>query len=338
MINIAINGFGRIGRSIMRAALQQKYKEHINIIAINDINEWEILSYLLEYDTTHGTLPFEVSHSAHTLTLTNNQSTYPPIRTFNHTHPDELDFAAVGADIVIESSGQFLDSKQLTHHCQKGVKKVILSATPSDNMPTFALGANHTLYSSQPIISNASCTANALAPLCKIINECFGIEMASFCIMHSYTNEQSLLDSVYPHNKRRSRAAAQNIIPTHTGAIDALTRVLPELEGKLGGHSVRVPVSNVLLLDITFILSHPTNTTKLNESIINASKTTMKNIIGIDLKQGVSSDFIGNPHSVVFAPDLSYIVNGNMARIIAWCDNEWGYANRVLDMAQFISS
>lgn len=338
MINIAINGFGRIGRSIMRVALQHKYKEHIGIVAINDINDWEILSYLLENDTTHRTLPFEVSHTSNTLILKNNHNTYPPIRTFNHSNPKELDFAACGADIVIESSGQFLDSKQLTHHCEKGIKRVILSATPTDNMPTFALGVNHTLYAKESIISNASCTANALAPLCKIIDECFGIEVASFCIMHSYTNEQSLLDSVYPTNKRRSRAAAQNIIPTHTGATRTLMRILPELEGKIDGHSVRVPISNVLLIDITFNLSRQTTITELNNALINASKTSMKGIIGIDSKQGVSSDFIGNPHSVIFAPDLSYIVNGNMARVMAWCDNEWGYANRLLDMAQFISS
>ena len=330
MINIAINGFGRIGRSIVRSSLP--YKEQIRIVAINDIYDWEILSYLLEHDSTHRTLPFGTTYQNHTLSFT--QSNLPPIATLNHKDSKALDFAVFGADIVIESSGQFLDTPSIAHHCQKGIKNVILCASPTDNMPIFACGVNDDTYNGEAIFSNASCTANALAPLCKVIDESFGIETMSFCIIHSYTNEQSLLDSVYPNDKRRSRAAAQNIIPTSTGATHSLTLLLPTLQGKVGGHSVRVPVSNVLLLDITFMLSAPAHAKALNESIINASQSTMKGIIGIDTKQGVSSDFIDNPHSVVFAPDLTYAVSENMLRVMAWCDNEWGYANRVLDMVR----
>ncbi|TLD96333.1 aldehyde dehydrogenase [Helicobacter jaachi] len=340
MINIAINGFGRIGRSILRALLAQQEAlredmKHINIVAINDINDWQILSYLLAHDTTHGALPYEVTHAQNTLFI--KDSPLPPIPTLNCATPSELDFSTFGADIVIESSGQFLDMHSLEHHCQKGIKKVILSAAPQDNMPMFALGVNHTLYNNEPIFSNASCTANALAPLCKIIDEHFGIDLASFCITHSYTNEQSLLDSVYPHDKRRSRAAAQNIIPTSTGATSALLRLLPSLQGKVGGHSVRVPVSNVLLLDISFVLSRQANAQAINKRIIHESEHTMRGIIGIDRDYGVSSDFIGNPHSVVFVPDLTYMVSDKMVRIMAWCDNEWGYANRMLDMVRFCS-
>ncbi|RDU59453.1 type I glyceraldehyde-3-phosphate dehydrogenase [Helicobacter marmotae] len=329
MVKIAINGFGRIGRSILRAALQ---RENIHIVAINDVQNWEILSYLLEHDSTHGLLPFAPTYANNTLTL--NKSGIPPIATLNCNSKEKLNFAAFGADVVIESSGQFLDAKSLEHHCQKGIKRVILSASPTDNMPMFALGVNEHSYKGEQIFSNASCTANALAPLCKVIAQTFGIDMMSFCITHSYTNEQSLLDSVYPNDKRRSRAAAQNIIPTSTGATSTLKRLLPELEGKVEGHCVRVPVSNVLLLDITFMLSSPTSTKALNECIIHASQNEMKGIIDIDVKEGVSSDFIGNPHSVIFVPDLSYVLNGTMARVMAWCDNEWGYANRVLDIAQ----
>ena len=333
MINIAINGFGRIGRSIMRVALMREdIRKHMRIVAINDICNWEILCYLLEHDSTHGILPFAPTFDKNTLKFSHQD--IPPITTLNHKDSQNLDFAALGADIVLESSGVFLDSQSLTHHCQKGVKKVILCASPTDSMPIFAQGVNESEYNGEIIFSNASCTANALAPLCKIIDNEFGIESMSFCITHSYTNEQSLLDSVYPNDKRRSRAAAQNIIPTSTGATNTLIRLLPKLQGKVGGHSVRVPVSNVLLLDITFILSSQTSQDTLNKCLIQVSKNEMKGIIGIDSKQGVSSDFIGNPHSVVFVPDLSYIVNGNMARIMAWCDNEWGYANRVLDMAK----
>ncbi len=340
MINIAINGFGRIGRSILRASLLDKDMcEDIRIVAINDIHDWEILSYLLERDSTHGALGLETTHSQNTLKI----ESFPPIHTLTQSNPTKLDFAALGADIVLESSGKFLDSKTLAHHCQKGVKqkdmtKVMLCASPTDDMPTFALGVNHTQYKGESIFSNASCTANALAPLCKILNQDFGIELMSFCITHSYTNEQSLLDSVYPNDKRRSRAAAQNIIPTSTGASGTLIRLLPELQGKIAGHSVRVPVPNVLLLDITLTLSRHITTQNLHQSLIAAAQDSMKGIIDIDYKQGVSSDFIGNPHSVVFVPDLSYVLNGKMARIMAWCDNEWGYANRVLDMARFCVS
>ena len=345
MINIAINGFGRIGRSILRASLLRKDMcEDIRIVAINDIHDWEILSYLLKRDSTHGALGLEVKYSQNTL----KQNTLeieglPPIHTLTQSNPNNLDFAALGADIILESSGKFLDSKTLAHHCQKGVKqkgitKVMLCASPTDDMPTFALGVNHTQYKGESIFSNASCTANALAPLCKILNQDFGIELMSFCITHSYTNEQSLLDSVYPNDKRRSRAAAQNIIPTSTGASGTLIRLLPELKGKIAGHSVRVPVPNVLLLDITLTLSRHITTQNLHQSLIAAAQDSMKGIIDIDYNQGVSSDFIGNPHSVVFVPDLSYVLNGKMARIMAWCDNEWGYANRVLDMARFCVS
>lgn len=340
MINVAINGFGRIGRSILRASLLDKDMcEDIRIVAINDIHDWEILSYLLERDSTHRALGLEVKYSQNTLEIEG----LPPIHTLTQSNPTKLDFAALGADIVLESSGKFLDSKTLAHHCQKGVKqknmtKVMLCASPTDDMPTFALGVNHTQYSGESIFSNASCTANALAPLCKILNQDFGIELMSFCITHSYTNEQSLLDSVYPNDKRRSRAAAQNIIPTSTGASGTLIRLLPELQGKIAGHSVRVPVPNVLLLDITLTLSRHITTQNLHQSLIAAAQDSMKGIIDIDYKQGVSSDFIGNPHSVVFVPDLSYVLNGKMARIMAWCDNEWGYANRVLDMARFCVS
>ncbi|QOQ96712.1 type I glyceraldehyde-3-phosphate dehydrogenase [Helicobacter cinaedi] len=340
MINIAINGFGRIGRSILRASLLRKDMcEDIRIVAINDIHDWEILSYLLEQDSTHGALGLEVKYSQNTLEIEG----LPPIHTLTQSNPNNLDFAALGADMILESSGKFLDSKTLAHHCKKGIKqkgitKVMLCTSPTDGMPTFALGVNHTQYSGESIFSNASCTANALAPLCKILNQDFGIELMSFCITHSYTNEQSLLDSVYPNDKRRSRAAAQNIIPTSTGASGTLIRLLPELKGKIAGHSVRVPVPNILLLDITLTLSRHITTQNLHQSLISAAQDSMKGIIDIDYKQGVSSDFIGNPHSVVFVPDLSYVLNGKMARIMAWCDNEWGYANRVLDMARFCVS
>lgn len=333
MTHIAINGFGRIGRSILRASLQ---REDIRVVAINDVHEWQTLAYLLEHDSTHGALGLRAIHRDNALILQDSTKAdvLPPIHTLTQVRAQELDFAALGADIVLESSGQFLNTPALTHHCQKGVKKVMLCASPTDDMPTFALGINHTQCKGEAIFSNASCTANAIAPLCKVLDECFGIELMSFCITHSYTNDQPLLDSAYPNDKRRSRAAAVNIIPTSTGAASTLIRLLPHLKNKIQGHSVRVPVPNVLLLDMTITLSRKTSTKELNLSLIQAAQGSMRGIIDIDERQGVSSDFIGNPHSVVFVPDLSYVLHGTMARVMAWCDNEWGYANRVLDMVQ----
>lgn len=330
MIHIAINGFGRIGRSITRIALN--LKEPFRIVAINDICDWEILSYLLERDSTHGHLGVEVNRDKDKLIFKHND--IPPIHICNNKDSQILDFAAFGADIVIESSGQFLDTNALLHHCKKGVKKVILAAPPIDDMPTFAMGVNDSAYKNEAIFSNASCTANAIAPICKVIDRHFGIDMMSFCITHSYTNEQSLLDSVYPNDKRRSRAAAQNIIPTHTGATNALVRLLPHLKDKIAGHSVRVPVSNVILCDMTFILRSTLTQKMLVNVLIEAANSDMKGIIGIDNRYGVSSDFIGDAHSVIVAPDLCYVLKGNMARILTWSDNEYGYANRVLDIAR----
>ena len=331
MINLAINGFGRIGRSIMRVALECN---DVQVVAVNDIGDWEILSYLLENDSTHKKLPYEVLYHNHTLSLSNHSN--PPIHTLNHTQSQNIDFAQYGADIVIESSGKFLQTSQLTHHLQKNIKRVILSSPASDLMPTFVLGVNERQYQREMIVSNSSCTANAIAPICKILDETFGIQSATLTTIHSYTNDQPLLDSVYANDKRRSRAAAQNIIPTSTGAANAVMRVLPQLEGKLHGYSVRVPASNVVLFDMSFTLDSRTNTECLNEVLIESSQNQMLGIVGIDDKKSVSSDFIGSPYSAIVAKDLSYVLQGNIARIMAWCDNEWGYAHRILDLVQLI--
>lgn len=331
MIRLAINGFGRIGRSIFRVAMQRK---NFEILALNDINDWQILSYLLAHDSTHGNLPNPPTYEDNTLLLQDQ----PPIKLSNHAKIEDLGFGALGADIVIESTGKFLESTSLNHHIHNGAKKVILSSPPIDSMPTFIMGVNHRTYDGQALLSNASCTANAIAPIAQVIDQALGIESATFCITHSYTNEQSLLDSVYAGDKRRSRAAAQNIIPTHTASVSILERILPALKGKIAGHSVRVPVSNVLLLDLSITLRSPTSTQELNTLLIESAQDHYQGIIGIDHEECVSSDFIGNPQSVIIAPDLCYVLNGRNARILAWCDNEWGYANRVLDLAEHILS
>lgn len=332
MVSLAINGFGRIGRSIMRVALERK---DVQIVAINDVADWEILAYLLEHDSTHQKLPYAINYQNHMLSF--DSYAYSPIHTLNRSCSEDINFKAFGVDIVIESSGHFLQTSQLTHHLRKGIQKVILSASPSDSMPTFIKGINEKCYQGEKIISNSSCTANAIAPICKILNDAFGIESATLTTIHSYTNDQSLLDCVYVNDKRRSRAAAQNIIPTSTGAAKEVMRVLPELSGKLHGYSVRVPVSNIVLFDMSFTLCSSTTTEILNETFSKASENEMFGIIGIDTKQGVSSDFINSPYSVVIAQDLSYVFQGKIARIMAWCDNEWGYAHRIIDLALSIN-
>lgn len=351
MKTLAINGFGRIGRSILRASLQEQYRNKIVVRAIHDIAHGEILSYLLAHDSTHGALPHSVHYKENSLHF-EVESAFAPIRV---SHKEE-ECVFNDIDILIQSSGQLTSKLELQKYIDKGAKRVLLTCAPTDSIPSFVLGGNlspntlckpsthyagflesdesnlHTLRQAQ-IFSNSSCTANALAPLCRVLDSHFGIEMASICITHSYTNEQPLLDSAVCGDKRRSRSAAVNIIPTSTGVVHALESILPCLRDKLSGHSVRVPVSNVLLLDISVVLRKTTSLESLNSAIIEASKSEFMGIIGIDEDYGVSSDFIGNPHSVIFAPDLSSLVHGKMARLLAWCDNEWGYAHRVLDLA-----
>lgn len=346
MIKLAINGFGRIGRSIFRAALM---RGNFDIVALNDIGDWEILSYLIEHDSTHGrlsrTLPLRPYYNASNLTL----DFYPPTHSSKpslspislHRFKSPLDSEFGLADIVIEASGHFLDTPSLKPYHQAGAKHVILAASPLDSMPTFAMGINHTSYHDEPIISNASCTANALAPLLSILDNAFGVETATFSITHSYTSEQSLLDNA-PHSpssdKRRSRAATQNLIPTSTGATQTLARLLPHLANRLSGHCVRVPVANMLLLDLCVNLRTKLDINDLNHALSEATNTYMRGIARLDCEFGVSSDFIGDSHSVIIAKDLSYIASpkGDMVRLLAWSDNEWGYANRVLDLAEYI--
>ena len=327
---IAINGFGRLGRSIARVVAQSNDME---LVAINDPSPWEILTYLLENDSTHGRFPTSVRYVDSTLYLDDK-----PIRATSHSEGEKLDFS--GADIVIESSGKFLTQKDFTHHIAKGVKKVILSAPSLDDMPTFVLGVNHAQYRGQNIISNASCTTNCLAPLCDILERHFGIISGNILTIHSYTNDQNLLDNAHPSDKRRSRAAAMNIIPTTTGAAKNLYKVLPTLEGKLHGHSVRVPTANVSMLDLNLNLKQKISIDSLHELFASYASRALSDgglagILTLDEKFCVSSDFIGDTHSCIIAKDLSFGVE-NLVKIMAWYDNEWGYSNRIIELARYI--
>lgn len=325
-LRIAINGFGRMGRSIARVALQNP---DIELVGINDVSSWEVLSYLFSHDTTHRKLPHTLALEGNTLYIDNT-----PISLYSHSNPQELDFGEV--DVVIESSGRFLTQELTSHHLSKGAKRVILSAPSLDDTPTFVLGVNATDYQGEPIISNASCTTNALAPICKIIDTHLGIESGILSTIHSYTNDQNLLDNAHRSDFRRSRCAGLNIIPTSTGSAKALHRVLPNLKGKMHGHSLRVPVADVSMVDLALKVGKKTTQEELNALFGEYIQGEMKGILGFDEEFRVSSDFIGNPLSSIIAKDLSFVLQDNHLKIMAWYDNEWGYANRIIEMARLI--
>ncbi|WP_457560785.1 type I glyceraldehyde-3-phosphate dehydrogenase [Caminibacter sp.] len=323
-MKLAVNGFGRIGRNIIRAAL---LRSDIEIVAINDIMPIEIAAYLLKNDTIRGVLNDIEVIDSETLKIKEHFVKYS-----TNQNPADNDFS--GADVVIEATGKFLTSKEVECYL-KDVEKIIISAPAKDETSTYVLGVNHNEYKGEKIISNASCTTNCLAPIAKILDEKFGIKKGFITTVHSYTMDQKLLDAPNLRDIRRSRAAASNIIPTFTGAAKAIDRVLPKLRGKLDGRSVRVPVNNVSLLDFVVELSKETSSEEINELMRFHSKTDLKGILGIDENYSVSSDINGRSESAIFVPDLTQ-VNENLIKIFAWYDNEWGYSNRLLEMASYI--
>lgn len=338
MRKIALNGLGRLGRSIVREGIK---RGDVEFVALHDIANGEMLAYLLENDSVHKRI-FE------SVTFTPKDKHYgilefkaisPHIQNvaiplFCNIPREELDLS--NADVVVESSGKFLDCASMQTHLAKGVKKVIISAPAIDDTPTFVLGVNDECYNNEPIISNASCTTNCLAPIAKILDSEFGIESGVLSTIHSYTYDQNLLDNTHKSDKRRARTAALNIIPTSTGAAKALYKVLPNLKDKLHGHSLRVPVADVSMVDFSVKLRKNPSAKDINDALKNASKSTMKKILQIDERFRVSSDFIDNSYSVIVASDLTFTLPNGLAKIMAWYDNECGYANRILDMAKFI--
>lgn len=329
-MKIFINGFGRIGRCVLRAILERSdTNPNLEIIGINDPANWEILAYLLEHDSAHGLLNKETRYSNHKLIIGSLE-----IPVFNNINDLK------GVDVIIECSGKFLEPKVLENYLLLGAKKVLLSAPfmgeyDEKQYPTLVYGVNHSLYQNQAIVSNASCTTNAIAPICAILDKAFGIKEGMLTTIHSYTSDQKLIDLAHPLNKRRSRAAASNIIPTTTKAALALYKVLPNLKNKMHGHSVRVPSLDVSMIDLSLFLEKKTLKDPINDLLVEASKGVLKGVLEIDLKERVSSDFISNPSSVIIAPDLTFTLE-NMVKIMGWYDNEWGYSRRLVDMAQFM--
>ncbi|WDL75271.1 type I glyceraldehyde-3-phosphate dehydrogenase [Helicobacter winghamensis] len=328
-IKIFINGFGRIGRSIARVALCEM-QDCIEIAGVNDLASPEILSYLLTHDSVHQCSKITQSFDEKNFIFNGYKIPF-----FQYKTPKEIEIC--GADVVIEASGLFLTQGEVESHLQKGAKRVIFSAPVKDDTKTFVLGVNHAEYMGEKIISNASCTTNALAPVVMLLDEHFGVEKGILTTIHSYTNDQNLIDAA--HHKgdfRRSRAAAINMIPTTTGVAKALHLVLPQMKGKLHGHSVRVPVPDVSMVDLNINLRKNATKEEINAVFCEAAEGKLKGILGVDREYGVSQDFLNCPLSGVVALDLTFVLENNMAKVMTWYDNEWGYSHRILEMALYV--
>lgn len=329
-MRVAINGFGRIGRGFFKAAIQQK---NIDIVVINDLTDTRTLAHLLKYDSVHGQFQGIISYTDHSIIV--NQKSIP---VFAIKEVDQLPWQSLNVDIVIESTGIFLDTENAQKHLKAGAKKVILSAPPkSDDIKAIVMGVNdHILTDKDVIVSNASCTTNCAAPMIKVVLP-YGIESGYVSTIHAYTADQRLQDA--PHKDlRRARAAAVNIVPTSTGAAKAVTKIFPELKGKLGGCGIRVPVVDGSLTDITLFVKHPPkHAAEVNELFKQSAQKELAGIIQYSEEPLVSSDIIGNPHSVIFDAEFTSVI-GNMIKLIGWYDNEWGYSNRLVDLCIKLNS
>jgi glyceraldehyde 3-phosphate dehydrogenase len=328
-VKVAINGFGRIGRNVVRAAL---HNPHIEIVAANDLTDTKTLAHLLKYDSTLGTLPEEVKVDGDVIAVGGKR-----IKIFAIKDPSQIDWSSLGAQIVVESTGRFTEAKDAAKHLQGTVKKVIISAPAKGEDITIVLGVNDSAYdpAKHNIISNASCTTNCLAPVAKVLHEHFVIEKGSMTTIHSYTNDQNVLD--FPHKDlRRARAAAINMIPTSTGAAKAIGLVMPELKGKLDGYAMRVPTPNVSVVDLVALTAKNTTAEEVNAALKAAAEGPMKGILAYTEDPVVSTDMLHNPNSSIVDSDMTKVIGGNLVKVVAWYDNEWGYSMRVVDLAVFL--
>ena len=330
-LRVAINGFGRIGRMVLRAASKDR---NIEFVAINDLTDAATLAHLFKYDSVHGIFPGKVEHTADSLII-NGKS----IKIYAIRNPAELPWKKDKIDVVLESTGLFTSKDKAELHIQAGAKKVVISAPATGEDITIVMGVNDKLYDAKKhiIISNASCTTNCLAPVAKILNDSFGIEKGLVTTVHSYTNDQNILD--LPHKDlRRARAAALSMIPTTTGAAKAVSLVLPELKGKLDGMAIRVPTPNVSVVDLVVTLKKKTDAAKVNAALKKASKGALKGILGYEEAPLVSIDFNGNALSSIVDASCTKVIGDNMVKVLSWYDNEAGFSNRVVDLFRLIAS
>src|SRR5579872_1120229 len=328
-IKVGINGFGRIGRNVVRAALD---RPDIEFVAANDLTDTKTLAHLLKYDSILGPIHAEIKTEADAITVGGRR-----IKIFAIKDPAELDWNSLGAQIVIESTGKFTEAKDAAKHLRGTVKKVIISAPAKNEDVTIVLGVNDEMYNpaKHRIISNASCTTNCLAPVVKVLHEKFGIAKGSMTTIHSYTNDQNVLD--FPHKDlRRARAAALNMIPTTTGAAKAIALVMPELKGKLDGYAMRVPTPDVSVVDLVVLTAKNTSAEEVNKALKEAANGALKGILAYTEDPVVSTDMLHNPNSSIVDAGMTKVLDGNLVHVVSWYDNEWGYSMRVVDLIEFL--
>jgi len=330
VIKVGINGFGRIGRNVVRAGFNNP---NIEFVAANDLTDTKTLAHLLKYDSVLGPFAADVKVEADAI-LVNGK----PIRVFATRDPAAIDWESVGAQIVIESTGKFTDANLAKAHLRGPVKKVLISAPAKNEDATIVMGVNENIYdpARHNVISNASCTTNCLAPFVKVIHEKWGIEKASMTTIHSYTNDQTVLD--FPHKDlRRARAAAINMIPTTTGAAKAIGLVMPELKGKLDGYAMRVPTPNVSVVDLVAVLLKPATAAEVNAALKAAAEGPLKGILAYTEDPVVSSDMMKNSNSSIVDGQLTKVIGDNLLKVVSWYDNEWGYSCRIIDLIEFLA-
>jgi glyceraldehyde 3-phosphate dehydrogenase len=332
-IRVGINGFGRIGRQVLRAAKEQGVAD-LEFVAINDLTDTKTLAHLFKYDSVHGTFSGDVEAGDGAIIVDGEE-----IRVLDHRDPGALPWKDLGVDIVLESTGRFTNATDARRHIDAGARKVIISAPAKGEDITIVMGINSDKYdpSSHHIISNASCTTNCLVPMVKVIKDNFGFKHGSMLTVHSYTNDQQILD--FPHKDlRRARAAALSMIPTTTGAAKATALVMPELKGKIDGLSIRVPTPDVSFTDLTVEVERPTTVAEVNAAFKAISEGALEGILAYSELELVSSDYIGDPHSCIIDAKTTNVVDGTMVKVSGWYDNEWGYSSRCVDMLRFVGA
>ena len=331
MIKLGINGFGRIGRMVFRAAVEN-FSNDIQVVGINDLLDADYLAYMLKYDSVHGIFNHDIKVEENYLIVDGNK-----IQVFAEKDPKNITWGALGVDVVVESTGFFLTEELASAHLEAGAKKVIMSAPSKDATPMFVYGVNHTTYAGQKIISNASCTTNCLAPISKVLHESFGIKRGLMTTVHAATATQKTVDGPSKKDWRGGRGILENIIPSSTGAAKAVGKVLPELNGKLTGMSMRVPTSDVSVVDLTVELEKPATYAEICEAMKKASEGELKGILGYTNEAVVSTDFRNDSRTSIFDEKAGIQLDPTFVKVVSWYDNEWGYSNKVCEMARVIS-
>ena len=328
-IKVAINGLGRIGRCVARIIAS---RDDVELVAANASGTEEMIQYNLRYDSVHGKKS-DIEVKDGFIYIGNDKA-----KLLNQRDPALLDFASLGVDVVLECTGAFLTKESVQGYLDNGIKKVVFSAPAKDDTDTFVMGVNEDTYAGQAVVSNASCTTNGLAPVARVLNDAFGIRAGLMTTIHSYTGSQPILDAKHKSDPRKSRSGATNLVPATTGAAKAIAKVLPVLKGKINGQAIRVPTPNVSMVDLTVTLEKDVSVEDVNKALKDASLGYMKGILGVDEERRVQSDFNGEEISSVVPLDTTQVVGGNMVKVLAWYDNEWGYSCRLVDMAVHVTS